>query len=145
MNEADRTLELSSQELRGLIEAATARILAYIESLPRQPSGDTAGGAALARSLREPLPETGRPAGELLDLLFERVIPKGFNTAGPGYLAYIPGGGLSARGGGRPDRRRDQPLRRRLRRRAGPGADRDERRLLVLRDRGLSRDGAAAS
>ena len=90
----DRTLELSGPELRDLIEAATERIIAYIESLPRQPSGDSAGGADLARSLREPLPETGRPAGELLDLLFDRVIPKGFNTAGPGYLAYIPGGGV---------------------------------------------------
>ena len=93
MNE-DRALELSSAELRGLIEAATERILAYIESLPRQPSGDSAGGAALARSLKEPLPEAGRPAEELLDLLFDKVIPKGFNTAGPGYLAYIPGGGV---------------------------------------------------
>ncbi len=90
----DRTLELSVSELRRLIEAATERILAYIESLPRQPSGDSAGAADLARSLREPLPETGRAAGELLDLLFEKVIPKGFNTAGPGYLAYIPGGGV---------------------------------------------------
>ena len=52
------------------MEATTARILAYIESLPRQPSGDSAGGSRLARSLREPLPETGRPAGELLDMLF---------------------------------------------------------------------------
>jgi len=77
-----------------LIEAATDRILAHLESLPRQPSADTEGGAALARSLREPLPETGRPAEELLDFLFQKVIPKGFNTAGPGYLAYIPGGGL---------------------------------------------------
>src|SRR6266542_136427 len=76
MNE-DRTLELSSAELRGLIDAATDRILAYIKSLPHQPSGDSAGGAALARSLREPLPETGQPSGELLELLFERVIPKG--------------------------------------------------------------------
>ncbi len=90
----DRTLELSGDGLRVLIEAATRRILAYIESLPRQPSGDTAGGADLARSLKEPMPETGRPAEELLDLLFERAIPKGFNTAGPGYLAYIPGGGV---------------------------------------------------
>ena len=94
MNEADRTLELSSGELRRLIEAATARILAYIESLPRQPSASPEGGAELARSLREPLQETGRPAEELLDLLFDKVIPKGFNTAGPGYLAYIPGGGV---------------------------------------------------
>ncbi len=90
----DKTLELSSEELRRLIESATERILAYIESLPRQPSASPEGGADLARSLSEPLPESGRPAEELLDLLFQRVIPKGFNTAGPGYLAYIPGGGI---------------------------------------------------
>lgn len=91
---ADRTLELSSEELRRLLEAAIQRILEYIESLPRQPSADTTGGVELAHSLMEPLPLTGRPFSELLDLLFQKVIPKGFNTAGPGYLAYIPGGGL---------------------------------------------------
>jgi len=90
----DRSLELSGETLRALIEAATERVLRHIESLPRQPAADTEGGKALARSLSEPLPEVGRPAEELLDLLFDRVIPKSFNTAGPGYLAYIPGGGL---------------------------------------------------
>ena len=68
--------------------------MAHVDSLPLQPSADTKGGAALARSLAEGLPETGAPAAELLDFLFDRVIPKSFNTAGPGYLAYIPGGGL---------------------------------------------------
>ena len=77
-----------------MIEAATERLLDHVASLPRQPAADTEGGEELARSLRESLPETGRPLEELLDLLFERVIPKSFNTAGPGYLAYIPGGGL---------------------------------------------------
>src|SRR5262245_34732878 len=90
----DRSLELSGPALRDLIEEASKRILAHIESLPRQPAANTEGGAELARSLKKPLPETGRPASELLDLLFSRVIPKSFNTAGPGYLAYIPGGGL---------------------------------------------------
>ena len=90
----DRVLELSGQTLRDLIGAATDRLLAHVASLPDQPAADTEGGPALARSLREPLPEDGRPFDELLDLLFDRVIPKSFNTAGPGYLAYIPGGGL---------------------------------------------------
>ena len=90
----DRTLELTGDELRRLIDAAAARVVAHVDSLPRQPSADVEGGVALARSLVEPLPETGQPAEELLDFLFERVIPKSFNTAGPGYLAYIPGGGL---------------------------------------------------
>jgi aromatic-L-amino-acid decarboxylase len=94
LKEPDRVLEPSSVELRRVIDAATARILRYLETLPEQPSADNDGGAVLARSLREDLPEMGRPAEELLDFLFRKVIPKGFNTAGPGYLAYIPGGGL---------------------------------------------------
>ncbi len=92
--EADRTLELSPDVLCRMIDAARDRILAHLASLPEQPAADTEGGAALARSLAEPLPRDGRPYEELLDLLFARVIPKSFNTAGPGYLAYIPGGGL---------------------------------------------------
>jgi aromatic-L-amino-acid decarboxylase len=91
---ADTTLELSSEDFRALVEAATRRIVDYVESLPRQPSADTAGSAELARSLAEPLPESGRPYEELLDLVFRKVVPKGFGTAGPGYLAYIPGGGI---------------------------------------------------
>ena len=90
----DRTLELHGDALRRLIDAAAERIVAHVDSLPGQPAADTEGGVALARSLAEPLPETGTDADELLDLLFTRVIPKSFNTAGPGYLAYIPGGGL---------------------------------------------------
>jgi aromatic-L-amino-acid decarboxylase len=91
---ADTELELSPRDFRALVEAATRRIVDYVESLPRQPSADTVGSAELARSLVEPLPESGRPYGELLDLLFGRVVTKGFGTAGPGYLAYIPGGGI---------------------------------------------------
>lgn len=94
MNRDDSTLELSSQQMRQLVQAATDRIVAHIESLPRQPSANTEGGAEVAHSLREPLPQNGESYEELLDLLFEKVIPKSFNTAGPGYLAYIPGGGL---------------------------------------------------
>jgi aromatic-L-amino-acid decarboxylase len=94
MDQEDRSLELSSEALRSLIEAATERIVNHIATLPRQPASSTEGGLELARSLVEPLPETGRPPEELLDLLFERVIPRSFNAAGPGYLAYIPGGGI---------------------------------------------------
>src|SRR5688500_16864674 len=80
--------------MRDLIDAAARRVIEYVGSLPDQPSADNDGGAELARSLVEPLPETGRDPDELLDLVFDHVIRKGFGTAGPGYLAYIPGGGL---------------------------------------------------
>jgi aromatic-L-amino-acid decarboxylase len=80
--------------MRQLLQLASDRIVSHIESLPIQPACDIEGGAELARSLREPLPEHGERYETLLEFLFERVIPKSFNTAGPGYLAYIPGGGL---------------------------------------------------
>ena len=42
----------------------------------------------------EQLPEAGQPIEQLLSTLFERAIPVSMNAAGPGYLAYIPGGGV---------------------------------------------------
>ena len=91
----DHPLELSAGEMRSLATAALDRIVAHIESLPRQRVSDTSGGDELARVLAwEPLPEEGTAAADLLDLLFDRAVPPSFNTASPGYLAYIPGGGL---------------------------------------------------
>jgi aromatic-L-amino-acid/L-tryptophan decarboxylase len=87
-------LELSSATMRALVDQAMDRIVAHTESLPTQPVSDVAGGEELARSLVEGLPEGGTSFQELLDLLFNRLVPKTFNTASPGYLAYIPGGGL---------------------------------------------------
>ena len=87
-------LEPSADEMRRLVEAAMERIVAHVASLPDQPAHHLEGAEDLARALREPLPETGTAAEDLLDLLFDRAIPLSFNTAGPGYLAYIPGGGV---------------------------------------------------
>jgi aromatic-L-amino-acid decarboxylase len=91
---AAHPLELSAAEMREMVEAALARIVPHVDSLADQPAAATGGAVELARSLAEPLPEEGTPFPALLDLLFERAIPASFNTAGPGYLAYIPGGGL---------------------------------------------------
>lgn len=90
----DRTLELSTAAMRALVERAMDRIVDHLESLPHQPASASEGGAELARSLAEALPEDGTPFEDLLELVFERALPCSFNTAGPGYLAYIPSGGL---------------------------------------------------
>ncbi len=87
-------LELSAADMRSLVEAALDRIVAHVESLPTQPVSDTRGGFALAESLAEAMPEAGAPVDGLLDFFFQRAVPPTFNTASPGYLAYIPGGGL---------------------------------------------------
>jgi aromatic-L-amino-acid/L-tryptophan decarboxylase len=87
-------LEPTAPEMRALIAAATSRIIAHIESLPTQPASNVEGATEYARTLIEPLPERGEPFESLLDFLFEEAIPRSFNAAGPGYLAYVPGGGL---------------------------------------------------
>ena len=91
---SEHTLELSAETMRTLVAQAMDQIVAYIESLPDQPAADVQGAAELARTVMEPVPESGTPFSDLLDLLFEHLIPKSFNTGGPGYLAYIPGGGI---------------------------------------------------
>ncbi len=94
MKQTDDPLELTGQQLRELVDAAMQRVIPHIDSLPQQPAASVEGGAELARSLVEPLPQHGAPLSDVLDLIFEQALPKSFNTAGPGYLAYIPGGGI---------------------------------------------------
>ena len=94
LSEQDSPLELSGDELRRLIEETSARLMEFLDALPERPMDGTADGAELARALVESLPERGTPFDELLGLLFDQAIPCTFNTAGGGYLAYIPGGGL---------------------------------------------------
>ncbi|HKH45944.1 MAG TPA: aminotransferase class I/II-fold pyridoxal phosphate-dependent enzyme [Thermoanaerobaculia bacterium] len=87
-------LEPSADEMRRLVREAMDRIVAHIESLPDQPAARVKGAFRLAKTLAEPLPEEGTPFHKLLDLLFRKAVPASLNAAGPGYLAYIPGGGL---------------------------------------------------
>jgi len=87
-------LEPDGAEMRRLVEAAMDRIVPHIESLPQQPAHNVEGAAEFARTLIEPLPRTGEPYEAILDRLFNEYIPRSFNAPGPGYLAYIPGGGI---------------------------------------------------
>jgi aromatic-L-amino-acid decarboxylase len=87
-------LELTGAEFSGLVGIAAERIARWVDSLNRQPASDLAHAETRARNLAEALPRRGSPLEEVLDLLFDRAVPLSLNTAGPGYLAYIPGGGL---------------------------------------------------
>ena len=93
----DRTehpLELSTEQMVQLVDEAMARIAAHIASLPEQDLSYTEGGEELARAHAEDLPESGAPYRELLHLIFDKLVTKTYNCASPGYLAYVPGGGL---------------------------------------------------
>ena len=88
-------LEPGPAELEAHTRAVADFVLAHIASLDEQPSFDLDGVEALRASFREPVPEAGRPLPGLLERLGP-AIAKSYNTAGPGYLAYIPGGGVYA-------------------------------------------------
>ena len=90
-------LEPSTDQMRVMVDKAAERVVDHIASLPRQPASyDEHGAEARARvaALAESLPERGTDLDGLLDLLFREAVPLSYNTAGPGYLAYIPGGGV---------------------------------------------------
>lgn len=87
-------LEPSATEMRRLVDQAMTRIIAHIDSLPTQPASNVEGATEYARTLIEPLPTKGESYETLLDFLFDEAIPRSFTAAGPGYLAYVPGGGL---------------------------------------------------
>jgi aromatic-L-amino-acid decarboxylase len=87
-------LELDEAGFRALVDVAVDRVAAHLRGLATAPACVTEGGAEVARALREPLPRTGAAASAVLATLFERALPCSYNTPGPGYLAYVPGGGL---------------------------------------------------
>ena len=87
-------LEPDAPEMQRLIDLAARRVIAHIESLPSQPAQNVEGATDYARTLIEPLPQRGEPYEALLDFLFDEAIPRSFTSAGPGYLAYVPGGGI---------------------------------------------------
>ena len=87
-------LEFSPEVMRAMGRDVLERVVAHLASLPDQPARGDVWAEDLCRALREAPPEHGAPLGDLLDPLFRDWIPRSFNCAGPGYLAYIPGGGI---------------------------------------------------
>ena len=78
-----------------MLAAVAERVAEHVASLADQPASYESDGRAEARALAEPdAPARGADLDSLLDLIFDRAVRTSFNTAGPGYLAYIPGGGL---------------------------------------------------
>ena len=80
--------------MRAMADEVVGRCLAHIASLDRQPACGDVDAAALCRSMRENAPEHGTSLDALLDPLFRDWVPRSFTAPGPGYLAYIPGGGI---------------------------------------------------
>ena len=87
-------LELSERTMRDLVNETMDRLMPHLRGLASAPSHRNNGARKLAASLREGLPASGTDTQTVLRLLFDRVLPSGLASAAPGYLAYVPGGGL---------------------------------------------------
>jgi aromatic-L-amino-acid decarboxylase len=80
-------------DLRSMTRAVLERLIGFYEGLGDAPAENTDEALALARRLRASPPEAGGDFASLLDELMEAA-SRTYEYAGPGYLAYIPGGGL---------------------------------------------------
>ena len=87
-------LDLQADALRQLLEMTGERLADFISTLPEQPTDSSALFDPEAGWLKDPLPNSPSDSEALLAFLFDEVIPAAYNPASPGYLAYVPGGGL---------------------------------------------------
>ncbi len=86
-------LDPAPEDMRAMGEAALGYLIGFIGGLDDAPAEATEGAIELARELRSAPPE----GGVEFDRVFadvQRAVERTFEYAGPGYLAYIPGGGL---------------------------------------------------
>ena len=88
-----RPLEPTTAEMRALASRMVDAAVASVEALDESPaSRNTPDPALLALASQAP-PEAPGALEPLLDTL-RRAADESYQTAGPGYLAYIPGGGI---------------------------------------------------
>jgi aromatic-L-amino-acid decarboxylase len=87
-------LEYTAVEMQRLADLVVRRSIAHVASLPEQPVMGNVRAEDLCRALREPAPDGPTPLEPLLDALFDEYVPRSFNAPSPGYLAFIPGGGV---------------------------------------------------
>jgi aromatic-L-amino-acid decarboxylase len=88
-------LDPSAEQMRELGDAALAYAIDFLQRRPAAPASDLGDAAEVARGYRESPPDEGGEFKELLDLV-EVAALKATDNSGPGFLAYIPGGGLFA-------------------------------------------------
>ncbi|MEQ1564741.1 MAG: aminotransferase class I/II-fold pyridoxal phosphate-dependent enzyme [Myxococcota bacterium] len=86
-------LELDSVALREMVREVLDRLGPFLDRQQAGPMTTPVGGKKAARDLRRGWPESGTPFRSLLPLL-DRALATSLDPTSPGYLAYVPGGGL---------------------------------------------------
>lgn len=86
-------LDPGPEEMREMGETALAYIVGFLQGQDDAPAGGEGGGLEAARAFREGPPEVGGDFEPLMEMV-RTAAAKAYGTTGPGYLAFIPGGGL---------------------------------------------------
>jgi glutamate/tyrosine decarboxylase-like PLP-dependent enzyme len=84
-------LELTRDQMLALGERAVELVVDRIEHLPREPAWRGGTRADLEARLREPPPEEGRPAGEVLERAVRDVLSIASRVDHPRFFAFVPG------------------------------------------------------
>ena len=89
----ERPLEPDREHMQELGEQVLAFVVSHIDGLGEAAASEYDGVDALLERARRPPPENPGELAPLLDMV-EAGAGKGLNFPGPGYLSYIPSGGL---------------------------------------------------
>ncbi len=87
-------LEPDSDEIREMLHITSEKIISFLENIADPEYFDSEESKQIALQESESLPEEEQPLKALLDELFDHKIKHAFKTTHPGFMAYIPGGGL---------------------------------------------------
>jgi aromatic-L-amino-acid decarboxylase len=88
-------LDPSPEDMRAMGEAALGYAIDFLRRRPDAPASSFEGAAETARRFRASPPDVGGEFAPLVELV-DTIASNSADNAGPGFLAYIPGGGLFA-------------------------------------------------
>ena len=90
----DSKLDPTAEEIRQMLQLTTEKIIDFLDDIAKPVSFDIEEVRQEAYQQSETMPEDTGDFEQILDDLFSNKIPYCLPTAMPGFMAYIPGGGL---------------------------------------------------
>ena len=87
-------LEPDEEEIRKILGLTTDRIVDFLTTINQPANFDAEKSNLDAQKLGETLPEQQQDLESILQQFFENKVPNALPTAHPGFMAYIPGGGI---------------------------------------------------